>query len=38
MQIPRVTPEMQRTMPDQFCETINMVIDWVNKQQKNNPR
>lgn len=31
MLIPRVNPEMLRSRPDQFCETLNKVIDKLNK-------
>lgn len=34
--IPQVTPEMLRQLPDQFCATLNRVINEVNKL-KNNP-
>lgn len=29
-QIPRLTPEMLKKMPDQACNIINRVIDVVN--------
>lgn len=31
MLIPRVTPHEMRERPDQFCETLNRLIDKVNK-------
>lgn len=31
MLIPRVTRQMLRERPDQFCETLNKVIDKINK-------
>lgn len=30
--IPRVTPEMLRNQPDQFCEILNDVINAINSQ------
>ncbi len=32
MKIPHVTPEMMRKLPDQFCATVNRIIDYINKQ------
>lgn len=34
MYINRVTAEELKNRPDQFCETINRVIDIVNKLEK----
>lgn len=30
--IPRVTPEMLKYQPDQFCMVLNRVIDRLNQQ------
>lgn len=30
-QIPRLTPDMLKRLPDQACNIINRVIDEVNK-------
>lgn len=34
MLIPRVTPDMIRSQPDQFASVLNRLIDWANAQQK----
>lgn len=36
MLISRVTPQELRERPDQFCATLNRVIDYINKQEKTN--
>lgn len=33
-QIPRITPDMLRNLPDQACNIINRVIDEVNRLNK----
>lgn len=30
--IPRVTSDMLKNQPDQFCDILNKVIDAINKQ------
>lgn len=34
MQMPKVTPEMMRVQPDQFCAAINRVIEYINNLEK----
>lgn len=31
MNLPKVTPEMMRIQPDQFCATMNRVIEYINQ-------